>query len=150
MAHGDARVEKWRGNKRMEWITDKCHMTAEQRLARAVQTLQADVHSSPASCRLNWPPPPPRGCLKGSERLTERRKLVSARVPSHFKRSLPLVISHPMPLVFHFHLPFRQHSVRACSVTLWPSYRMQRPLTYVSRGQSDQIMSDVLLLNFKW
>jgi len=31
-------------------------MTAEHRLARAVQTLQADVHSSPASSRLNWRP----------------------------------------------------------------------------------------------
>jgi hypothetical protein len=56
MAQGDARVEKWRGNKRMEWVTSKRHMTAEHRLARAVQTLQADVYSSPASSRLNWHP----------------------------------------------------------------------------------------------
>ena len=56
MAHGDAREEKWRGNKRMEWVTSKRHMTAEHRLARAVQTLQADVHSSAASSRLNWGP----------------------------------------------------------------------------------------------
>jgi hypothetical protein len=56
MAHGDAREEKWRGNKRMEWVTSKRHMTAEHRLAREVQTLQADVHSSPSSSRLNWRP----------------------------------------------------------------------------------------------
>ena len=56
MAHGDARGEKWRGNNRMEWVTSKRHMTAEHRLARAVQTLQADVHSSPASSRMNWRP----------------------------------------------------------------------------------------------
>ena len=56
MAHGDAREEKWRGNKKMEWVTSKRHMTAEHRLARAVQPLQADVHSSPASSRLNWRP----------------------------------------------------------------------------------------------
>jgi hypothetical protein len=55
MAHGDTREEKWRGNKRMEWVTSKRHMTAEHRLARAVQTLQADVHSSPAGSQLNWP-----------------------------------------------------------------------------------------------
>jgi hypothetical protein len=54
MAHCDAREEKWRGNKRMEWVIS--HMNAEHRLARAVQTLQADVHSSPASSRLNWRP----------------------------------------------------------------------------------------------
>jgi len=39
-----------------EWVTTKRHMTAEHRLAQTVQTLQADVHSSPASSRLNWPP----------------------------------------------------------------------------------------------
>jgi hypothetical protein len=55
MAHGDTQ-EKWRGNKRMEWVTSKRHMTAEHRLARAVQTLQADVHSSPASSKLTWRP----------------------------------------------------------------------------------------------
>jgi len=56
MAHGDAREEKWRGNKRMEWVISERHMTAEHRLARAVQTLQADVHTSAASSRLNWRP----------------------------------------------------------------------------------------------
>ena len=56
MAHGDARVEKWRANKRMEWVTSKRHMTAEHRLARVIQTLQADVYSWPASSRLNWRP----------------------------------------------------------------------------------------------
>jgi hypothetical protein len=56
MAHGDAREENWRGNKIIEWVASKRHMTAEHRIARAVQTLQADVHSSPASSRLNWRP----------------------------------------------------------------------------------------------
>jgi hypothetical protein len=56
MAHGDAWEEKWRGNKRMEWVTSKCHMTEEHRLEWAVQTLQADVHASPASSQINWPP----------------------------------------------------------------------------------------------
>ena len=53
VTHG---VEKWRGTKRMEWVTSKRHMTAEHRLARAVQTLQVDAHSSSASSRLNWRP----------------------------------------------------------------------------------------------
>jgi len=42
----------------MEGVTNKRQMTAEHRLARAVQTLQADVHSSTASSLLNWRPPP--------------------------------------------------------------------------------------------
>ena len=37
----------------MAWVTSKRHMTAEHRLAWAVHTLQADVHSSVASSRLN-------------------------------------------------------------------------------------------------
>jgi hypothetical protein len=40
----------------MEWVTSKRHMAAKHRLARAVQTLHADVHSSPASSRLNGRP----------------------------------------------------------------------------------------------
>jgi len=40
----------------MECVTSKRHMTAEHRLEQAVQTLQADVYSSPASSRLNWRP----------------------------------------------------------------------------------------------
>jgi hypothetical protein len=58
MAHGDAwrTGGKVKGNKKMEWVTSKHHMTAEHRRARTVQTLHADVHSSPASSRLNWRP----------------------------------------------------------------------------------------------
>jgi hypothetical protein len=42
------------------------------------------VHSSPASSRLN----DVTADLDGLVRFVERRNLVSARVPSHFKRSL--------------------------------------------------------------
>jgi hypothetical protein len=40
----------------MEWVASKRHMIPEHRLPRAVQTLQADVYSSPASSRLNLHP----------------------------------------------------------------------------------------------
>jgi len=68
----------------MEWVTSERHMTAENRLARAVQTLQADAHTSAASSRLNWLP-----CrFKRFVPFAERRNLVFARVPSHFKCSI--------------------------------------------------------------
>jgi hypothetical protein len=51
-----AREEKWRGNKRMEWVTSKRHDCRAQGLHEQYKTLQADVHSSPASSRLNWRP----------------------------------------------------------------------------------------------
>jgi len=86
MAHGDAREEKWRGNKRMEWVTSKRHLTAEHRLARAVQTLQAAVCTARLPV-VDWTDAPAR--LNGLVHFLERRILVSARVASHFKRSLP-------------------------------------------------------------
>jgi hypothetical protein len=49
----------------------------------------ADAHTSAASSRLNWRLPPPPD-LNRLVRFAERRNLVSGRVPSHFKRSLPV------------------------------------------------------------
>jgi hypothetical protein len=45
----------------------------------------ADAHNSAASCRLNWRP---LADLNGLIRFAERRNMVPARVPSHFKHSL--------------------------------------------------------------
>jgi hypothetical protein len=79
MAHGDSREGNWRGNWRMEWVP-VLFATSE----RGVSSItNAEAHTSAASNRLNWRP-----C--GFVRFAERRNLVSARVPSHFKRSLPL------------------------------------------------------------
>ena len=86
MAHGDARVGKWRGNWRMEWVASTLHTTSEHGVS-SITT--ADAHTSAASSPLNWPPPPPATDLNGHVRFAERRNLVSVRVPSHFKRSLP-------------------------------------------------------------
>jgi len=75
MAYGEAREGKWRGNWRMEWVASTLHTTSEHGVS-SITT--ADAHTSAASSRLNWRP-----C-----RFAERRNLVSARVPSHFRRSL--------------------------------------------------------------
>jgi len=51
MAHGDARVGKWKGNWRIEWVACTLHTTAE----RGVSSITtADAHTSAASSRLNW------------------------------------------------------------------------------------------------
>ena len=55
MAHGDARDGKWRGNWRMEWVASTLHTTSELGVS-SITT--ADAHSSAASSRLNWRPPP--------------------------------------------------------------------------------------------
>jgi len=48
----------------------------------------ADAHTSAASSRLNWRP----RRFKWTHRFAERRNLVTACVPSHFKRRLPLFV----------------------------------------------------------
>ena len=82
-AHGDAREWKWRGNWRMQWEASTLHTTSEHGVS-SITT--ADAHTSAASSRLNWHTP---ADLNGLVRFAERRNLVSARVPSHFKPSLP-------------------------------------------------------------
>jgi len=89
MAHGDAREGKWRGNWRMEWVSSILHTTSEHGIS-SITT--ADMHTSTASSRLNWRPPLPStpADLNGLVRFAGRLNLVSARVSSHFKRSLGL------------------------------------------------------------
>ena len=55
MAHGDAREGKWRGNWRMEFVACTLH-TASEHGVSSINT--ADAHTSAASSRLNWRPPP--------------------------------------------------------------------------------------------
>ena len=55
MAHGDAWEGKGRGNWRMEWVASTLHTTSEHGVS-SITT--ADAHTSAASSRLNWRPPP--------------------------------------------------------------------------------------------
>jgi hypothetical protein len=87
----------------MKGVTIKRHVTAKHRLARTVQTLQADVHSSPARGRLNWTPF--RTHLNGLVRLAERRKLVFAYVPLHVKHILPQITQDLMWFPWQFWQP---------------------------------------------
>ena len=53
MAHGDARVGKWRGNWRMDWVASTLHTTSEHGVS-SITT--ADAHTSTANSRMNWRP----------------------------------------------------------------------------------------------
>ena len=83
MAHGDEREGKWRGNWRMEWVASTLYTTSENGVS-SITT--ADAHTSAASSRLNWRP----RRFKWNLPFRRKTKSVSARVPSHFKHSLPL------------------------------------------------------------
>jgi hypothetical protein len=67
----------------MEWVASTLHTTSEHGVS-SITT--ADAHTSAASSRLDAP-----AFLNGLVRFAERRNMVSARVPSHFKRSLRTV-----------------------------------------------------------
>ena len=82
MARGDAQEGKWRGNWRMEWLASTLHTTSEHGVS-SITT--ADAHTSvPVVDSTDAP-----ADLNGLVRFAERRNPVSARVTSHFKRSLP-------------------------------------------------------------
>jgi hypothetical protein len=93
MAHSDPQEGKWRGNWRMEWVASTLHTTSEHGVS-SITT--ADAQTSAASSRLNWRPPTD---LNGLVPLAERRNLVSARVPSHFKRGLQFVVGYKLSIL---------------------------------------------------
>ena len=75
------------GNWRMEWVASTFHTTSEHGVSNITT---AAAHTSAASSRLNWPQirTDAPADLNGLVHFAERRNLVSARVPSHFKCSL--------------------------------------------------------------
>ena len=72
------------GNWQMQWVASTLHTTSEHALS-SISTV--DAHTWAASSRLNYRPP---ADLNGISVWLQRRNVVSARVPSHFKRSLLL------------------------------------------------------------
>jgi hypothetical protein len=86
MAHGDTREGKWRGNWRMEWVASTLHTISEHGVSRITD---ADSHTRLSV--VDWTDAP--ADWNGLVRFAERPNLVYARVPSHFKRSLPAI--HP-------------------------------------------------------
>jgi hypothetical protein len=82
MAHGETREGKWMGNWRMEWVASTLTLPRNMvypALLPLMRTLWLPV--------VGWTDAP--ADLNGLVRFAERPDLVSARVPSHFKRSLP-------------------------------------------------------------
>jgi hypothetical protein len=86
MAHGDAREGKWRGNWRMEWADSTLTLPRN-----TVYPAFLPLMRTPRLLVVDWTDAPVD--LNGLVRFAERRNLVSARVPSHFKRGLPLPIT---------------------------------------------------------
>jgi hypothetical protein len=104
MAHGDAREGKWRGNWRMEWVASTLTLPRNM-VYPALLTLMR----TPRLPAVDWTDAP--ADLHGLVRFAERRSPVSARVPSHFKPSLPskgvliLAVQQTTVCILYFHTP---------------------------------------------
>jgi hypothetical protein len=88
MAHGDAREGKWRGNWRMEWVASTLTLPRN-----VVYPALLPLTRTPRLPVVDWTDAP--ADLNGLVRFGERQNLVSARVPSRFKRSLPFRLPSP-------------------------------------------------------
>jgi hypothetical protein len=81
MAHSDAQEGKWMGNWRMQW-----EARTLTRPRNVVYPALIPLTRTPRLPVVDWTDAP--ADLSGLVRFAERQNLVSARVPSHFKRSL--------------------------------------------------------------
>ena len=119
MAHGDVREGKWRGNWRMEWVastlTPPRNMVypALLTLMRTPRLPVVDLTEAPAD-------------LNRLVRFAERRNLVSAHVPSHFKRSLPGKYFMQSGCQLHASVPSEVCiCLRFCATVISSSHRLQ-------------------------
>jgi hypothetical protein len=122
---GDAGAGKWRGNWQMEWVDSTLTLplsTMYLALLPLMRTPQLPV--------VDWTDAPPD--LNGLVLFAERRNLVSARVPSHFKRSLPKC------LPIDYYKPNPEHKIeteRERERILWPVVVMV-PSVWQCKSQS--------------
>ena len=102
MGHGDAREGKWRGNWRMEWVASTFTLPRN-----VVYPALLPLMRTPRLPAVDWTDAP--ADLNGLVLFAEIWNLVSARVPSHFKRSLTLQLSSPTDAIINpsFYLSLR-------------------------------------------
>jgi hypothetical protein len=91
MAHGDAQEGKCRGNWRMEWVDSTLTLPRNVVYAALLPPMR-----TPRLPAVDWTDAPTD--LNGLVRFGERRNLVSAHVPSHFKRT---IIHNAQPLTMY-------------------------------------------------
>ena len=85
MAHGEAREEKWRGKRRMEWVA-----STHALYGNTVYPALLPLMRTPRLPAADWTDTP--ADINGLVRFAGRPNLVSARVPSHSVSTLPTVV----------------------------------------------------------
>ena len=97
MAHGEAREEKWRGKRRMEWVAST-HALYGNTVYPALLTLMR----TPRLPAADWTDNP--ADINGLVRFAGRPNLVSARVPSHSVSTLAHLVMYRMQQQRHLSL----------------------------------------------
>ena len=92
MAHGDAREGKWRGKRRVEWVASSLSLHLRNMVYPALLPLMRTTRLPV----VDWTDAP--ADLNGLVRFPERPNLVSARVPSRFKRAILKFVWRHYPL----------------------------------------------------
>ena len=87
MAHGDARYEKWRGNRRMVWVA-----STHALYGNTVYPALLPLMCTPRLPAADWTDTP--ADINGLVRFAGRPNLVSARVPSHSVSTLQPDMPH--------------------------------------------------------
>ena len=82
VAHGEAREEKWRGKRRMEWVASSLAL-----YRNTVYPALLPLMRTPRLPAADWTDTP--ADINGLVRFTGRPNLVCARVPSHSVFTLP-------------------------------------------------------------
>ena len=95
MVHGDAREGKWRGNCRMECVASTLHTTSGTWCIHCYTYYHHYRRCAHLGCQQSTELRP-LADLNGLVRFAERQSLVSARLPSHFKSSLPTLKDSPV------------------------------------------------------
>ena len=90
MAHGDARQGKWRGNMRVEWVASSLALYLGTRCIQHYYHYYRWWHTRLPV--VDWTDH--SVSLNGLVRFAERPNLVSAHVPSRFKRALQTISQH--------------------------------------------------------
>ena len=94
MAYGEAREGKWRGNWRMEWVASTLTRPRD-----VVYPALLTLMRTPRLPAVDWTDS--LADLNGLVRLGEKRKLVSARVPSGSARALAILVVIYGPEMIH-------------------------------------------------
>jgi len=137
MAHGDAREGKWRG-KLANGVGSQYPLSQNM-----VYPALLPLMSTPRLPVVDWTDA--LADLNGLFRFAERRNLVSARVPSHFKRSLLLVVRFNIRITHSIDRDSSTTNLEPYAETCWVSKGIKLSLS-MKAGRKNRGITPLILI----